>query len=1009
MHFFARFFPDLSNTPARERRKLLAMMGLFFLVVCAVGILRPIKNSLALDGLGATNFYKVYLVSAAVVLFAPIYTGLARHVAWRVLFPAAALFFAANLVVFRLVYVPGSVAFGIIFYGWYDLFAAALVTQFFMAAQLFFNARSAKQAYPLVIGGGALGATIGGMITGLAAESIGTPNLMLVAAGFVVLFAVGLPFVYSGSESMQHSDSSTSASPVSALWKNRHVRMIAASVLLTIVVKELVDYQFNALSKEVYVTRDEVAAFQGKFNAITQWLPLAFVLMLHPLLKRFGVGFAILLLPLALLGTNVALAIWWGIGAASVAKGAETAFRYSAERAGREILYLPVPADVRLTAKAYIDVAIEKGFGKAFSAVLIFVLLQFITYRQIVYLTLVLAMLALLVAIQMRREYVTALAQAMATRMVSLRGVFASILDASTLPRVKEVLRSRDTVQVAFALDLLEQGSAAEARSVAPELRGLLRHEADTIRERAADLLARVGDVENSSALEAALNDPAMPVREAVARALIASAEDSESTVFKLLQSRPAPVRAALLAQLPSLQLADEARQRIAEMYTRENQEHAHLREARIERAYAAQALDGEGWRVLVPLLSDSEPAVVNAALRASGALRSHELISRCVTALRSPATRAAARTALRSYGESALPILSSYLLNPTADPVLRRQIPALLAQLPSNQAVSTLLRAITARETDQVLDFRAVKALSKLRTRFPTLAFPPAGVQLVVVREAEAADRYARARQVLNREYPGAPAVVLMMQALTEAWRERRESTFRTLALIHSPPAVQSAYNAICGSDARARSNALEWLEQQIGYELMRAIAPVVAEPQHQTRGSAADSALIYELTDDEDSWIAICARAVTTKIERNADMEIIERVFMLQRIDLLQGARSAHLALLAAIAEPIVVDAGENLLELGKPVPAMFIVIRGGVELEDVAENRNVVQDGGAFGTWALIDDAPSMISARASERTDLLRISRSDFFDVLEDTPEMAVGLLQGLARRVRTLVA
>ncbi|HEX6062808.1 MAG TPA: Npt1/Npt2 family nucleotide transporter, partial [Longimicrobiales bacterium] len=82
MPLLARFFPDLIRTPRHDRLKLLAMVGLFFIVVCAVGILRPIKNSIALDGLGATQFYKVYLVSAAVVLFAPIYKWLADRVAW---------------------------------------------------------------------------------------------------------------------------------------------------------------------------------------------------------------------------------------------------------------------------------------------------------------------------------------------------------------------------------------------------------------------------------------------------------------------------------------------------------------------------------------------------------------------------------------------------------------------------------------------------------------------------------------------------------------------------------------------------------------------------------------------------------------------------------------------------------------------------------------------------------------------------------------------------------------
>lgn len=1008
MQFFARLFPDLSNTPPRERSKLLAMMGLFFLVVCAVGILRPIKNSLALDGLGATAFYKVYLVSAAVVLFAPVYTGLARRVAWRILFPLAALFFASNLVVLRTLYVPGSAAFGIVFYGWYDLFAAALVTQFFMATQLFFNARSAKEAYPLVIGGGALGATTGGMITGLLAERIGTPNLMLVAAGFIVLFAAGLPFIYSGERGTRETTRGQSARVVDALWKNKHVRMIAASVLLTIIVKELVDYQFNALSKEVFVTRDEVAAFQGKFNAVTQWLPLAFVMLLHPLLKRFGVGLAILLLPIGLLVSNVALAIWWGIAAASVAKGAETAFRYSAERAGREILYLPVPADVRLTAKAYIDVAIEKGLGKALSAVLIFLLLRFISYEQIVYLTIALALLAMVVAVQMRREYVTALADAMQSRLVSLRGAFASILDAATLPRVRAVLRSDDALQVAFALDLLEQGSAAESRSVAEELRELLRHRSDTIRERAAVLLARVAEPENAPALEASIHDPVMGVREAAARALVASVEDGESTVLRILKGDDAAARAAILAQLPSLRLNEEAQHQIADLYANGRQ-HGDDRNARIERAYAAQALGDEGWRVLLPLLSDADPDVINAALRAAGALRSPELIATCVRALRASTTRVTARNAVLSYGDDALPVLSTYLLDTAADPLLRRQIPSLLAQLPSEEVIATLLRAISARETDQVLDFRAVKALSKLRNRHPTLAFPRAGVQLVLKREAEAADRYARARQILNREHPGSPAVVLMMQALTEAWRERRESSFRILALIESPAAVLNAYSAVCGSDTTARANAIEWLEQQLGYELTRVLAPVLAETQQNIARHPGDGTLLAELADDEDSWIAVCARAVTTQSERNIDMEIIERVFMLQRIDLLQGARSAHLALLAAIAEPIAVDEDDVLLERGRPVPAMFVVIRGAVELEDVTGHRTIVQDGGAFGTWALIDDANSMISARATERSDVLRIKRADFFDVLEDTPELAVGLLQGLARRVRTLVA
>ena len=56
------------------------MMGLYFLVLFAVGILRPIRNALALDGLAESEFYKVYLISAVVILFAPLLNHLSDRI-----------------------------------------------------------------------------------------------------------------------------------------------------------------------------------------------------------------------------------------------------------------------------------------------------------------------------------------------------------------------------------------------------------------------------------------------------------------------------------------------------------------------------------------------------------------------------------------------------------------------------------------------------------------------------------------------------------------------------------------------------------------------------------------------------------------------------------------------------------------------------------------------------------------------------------------------------------------
>lgn len=134
---------------------------------------------------------------------------------------------------------------------------------------------------------------------------------------------------------------------------------------------------------------------------------------------------------------------------------------------------------------------------------------------------------------------------------------------------------------------------------------------------------------------------------------------------------------------------------------------------------------------------------------------------------------------------------------------------------------------------------------------------------------------------------------------------------------------------------------------------------------------------------------------------------MDLIEKVFLLQNVDLLQGAGSAQLALLASIAEEVEADEGEVLLERGDPTDALYVVIRGRVVLHGVADQSLTVENGSPFGTWALIDDEPSLVEARAVESTRLLRISRRDFDDLLADYPELGLDLLQGLARRVRSL--
>ena len=94
--------------------------------------------------------------------------------------------------------------------------------------------------------------------------------------------------------------------------------------------------------------------------------------------------------------------------------------------------------------------------------------------------------------------------------------------------------------------------------------------------------------------------------------------------------------------------------------------------------------------------------------------------------------------------------------------------------------------------------------------------------------------------------------------------------------------------------------------------------------------------------------------------------------------------------------------------VLREGEPIDALYVVVKGAVELRGMGGTL-LAADGQAFGTWALIDQSPSVVEAKTRDPSRLLRITRDDFQDLVADHPELAIGLLQGLARRMRTIVS
>ena len=93
---------------------------------------------------------------------------------------------------------------------------------------------------------------------------------------------------------------------------------------------------------------------------------------------------------------------------------------------------------------------------------------------------------------------------------------------------------------------------------------------------------------------------------------------------------------------------------------------------------------------------------------------------------------------------------------------------------------------------------------------------------------------------------------------------------------------------------------------------------------------------------------------------------LTVIEKVIFLQNVDVFEAIPTEQLSFLAAIAEEEAFDAGEAIFKIEEPADALYVVLEGKVRLHRGEEEITVAGESEPFGTWALFDAQPRVITA-------------------------------------------
>ncbi|HET6961286.1 MAG TPA: hypothetical protein VFJ27_02260, partial [Terriglobia bacterium] len=132
------------------------------------------------------------------------------------------------------------------------------------------------------------------------------------------------------------------------------------------------------------------------------------------------------------------------------------------------------------------------------------------------------------------------------------------------------------------------------------------------------------------------------------------------------------------------------------------------------------------------------------------------------------------------------------------------------------------------------------IKALNKMRVRFPRLSFADDAIDSAILDELKDYYEFGIMLQSDEMQHTENRAVLrLLRQALQERMDQKLERVFRLLGLRYPPADIYSAYNGLRSQRRDLRASAIEFLDNLLLPPMKQLLFPILEE-------SAADTLLV-------------------------------------------------------------------------------------------------------------------------------------------------------------------
>ena len=865
-----------------ERGRSLLLFIYLFLIISTYVAGKATRDALFLERYDAVQLpYADMLVTVVVILLVGAYARSRRYVGLLALLVGSLLFFASNaLLLWWLGRGPTPPAWlPAVVYVWVGAFGVVAPGQVWTLANYVLTMREAKRLFGVIGSGAIVGWMVGGLMTSTVARRTGAQSTLLaiaiaMAACALIVVAIWrrrpaalVEFADAPAAGGESPSPSTLSDGLRLVWSSPYLRAIALLVGLSSLVTGTAAWQFKAIAKQQIPGTNDLAAFFGTFNFYAGLLALVVQLLLtRRVLRKFGVGVALFIVPISLTLGSLGLLVWGTLAAVVILKGSDHVLRYSVDKSTLELLYLPLPPTQTFHAKLCIDTVVWR-MGDGLSSLLILLLAGVLGLAAVKVTGFNLVLLGgwIFTAWLVRRQYVANLADTIQQhRLDSKRGT-AAVLDRSMSDLISSKLAGENPQDILYGMGLLE---VSLRRTTHPALRPLLRHPSPEVRARALAVLSDAGDLSVRPIVEELLHDEHLAVR---SEALLYLAHHAK--VDPLVQAGDVSefedfsIRAALVAFLARLDGPGHAETTSTLLDRMVVETGTHGARTRLEAARVIGALGGGFDAQLQRLLHDPDIEVVRHAIRSTGRSCARGCVEPVIASLGTPALVPDAVDVLARWGDRIVGTLRDHLVDGDVPMAVRREIPDVLLRIGTPAATNALLEHLIC--ADAVLRFRIIVALNRLRQAQPDEEIDVRVVETALVGEIMG---HYRSYEILGTLGLETAADDPVTSGLKESMAHELERVFRLLQLLFPEQDIHSAYIGVQSRNPLVHDNALELLDHVLNPQLRALLVPLidseVTPPERMAIASRilgpglggreeAVAALIYS----EDPWLKACA----------------------------------------------------------------------------------------------------------------------------------------------------